>query len=355
MSTPWRSVRNTIHIIGILGLVGCSSASPTIRKGMHRGEAFYVRESRAPVEIAQSNVYFTVRFGAWSRGGENRFSFADLENRNPHPMCARLEFDSLGYKVATRMSFDDHGNGHDILLKPGELLSQALEIVFYESHTGSRDWPRPFQAMAWPPAADGTCSWHRFAASLKQPSPPAPDDDDDDAEEEEEEEDDDDLPDEPTRPPVRPEQEVHRFHYGANGQLRLPKPIAFELSSLVLTPESAASLDYVASYLRQHPHVTLLRIEGHFDDAATTRPVLEVTQDRAVVVARALVARGIDCKRLLAVGFGASKPVVPNDTPAHRARNRRIELVNAALGGKPIGGMPVDGGGSPGRQACRTP
>jgi OOP family OmpA-OmpF porin len=84
--------------------------------------------------------------------------------------------------------------------------------------------------------------------------------------------------------------------------------------------------------------VSLLRIEGHADDQA-------LSELRAVTVGRWLVAHGVDCKRLLAVGFGATKPFDDASTPEGKARNTRIELHNAALRGRPIGGASLEGGG----------
>ena len=66
-----------------------------------------------------------------------------------------------------------------------------------------------------------------------------------------------------------------------------------------------------------------------------------------------MVAVGIKCDRLIPVGFGSAKPIVPNDTPDHKAQNRRIAFVNAALRGRAIGGMPVDGGGKVAGDPCR--
>ena len=54
---------------------------------------------------------------------------------------------------------------------------------------------------------------------------------------------------------------------------------------------------------------------------------------------------GVDCKRLIAVGFGSAKPVADNSTPEGKAQNRRVSFFNAALRGRLIGGMPADGGG----------
>jgi OOP family OmpA-OmpF porin len=65
------------------------------------------------------------------------------------------------------------------------------------------------------------------------------------------------------------------------------------------------------------------------------------------------VALGVDCKRLLPVGFGSGKPLSDNPTPEGKAQNRRVTFINAALEGKPIGGMPVDGGGTAAGNPCK--
>jgi len=49
---------------------------------------------------------------------------------------------------------------------------------------------------------------------------------------------------------------------------------------------------------------------------------------RAALIASYLSGRvGIDPRRLQAVGYGSYRPLVPNDTPGHRAINRRVDLV----------------------------
>ena len=49
---------------------------------------------------------------------------------------------------------------------------------------------------------------------------------------------------------------------------------------------------------------------------------------RAAVVASCLEQDGgFDPLKLQAVAFGPNQPMVPNDTPEHRALNRRVEIV----------------------------
>ncbi|MCL4228503.1 MAG: OmpA family protein [Myxococcales bacterium] len=125
-------------------------------------------------------------------------------------------------------------------------------------------------------------------------------------------------------------------------RLILPGPIVFATGGATLDQEaSAAALWFLHDYLLARPQVTLLRIEGHGDQAGDD--ALMLTGERALQVGLWLVDRGVACDRLMAAAFGDTKPVTSADTPEGRARNRRIEAVDAQLRGKAIGGMPVDG------------
>jgi chemotaxis protein MotB len=52
----------------------------------------------------------------------------------------------------------------------------------------------------------------------------------------------------------------------------------------------------------------------------------ELSTERAVEVVRFLVAQGVRPELLSAAGYGEFDPVAPNDDPAGRTRNRRIEI-----------------------------
>ncbi len=144
---------------------------------------------------------------------------------------------------------------------------------------------------------------------------------------------------EPTSEPAADQPAASGPAYRLDGdRLELPGPIVFQAGSDALDPASDPALEHARGYLAAKDAITTLRIEGHADDQA-------LSERRAVAVARWLVAHGTDCKRLLAVGFGPSKPVADASTPEGKAQNTRVELRNAALLGRPIGGMPQDGGG----------
>jgi OmpA-OmpF porin, OOP family len=134
-----------------------------------------------------------------------------------------------------------------------------------------------------------------------------------------------------------PAQELRRDGHA----MVLPQALAFTPGSPDLQPQSEPGLELIRAYLAKQPAITLLRIEGHVTDAANEQARLVLSLKRSLTVALWLVEHGVECKRLIPVGFGSSKP----RHPPGDARNERIEFVNAALRGRPIGGMPVDGGG----------
>ncbi len=73
-------------------------------------------------------------------------------------------------------------------------------------------------------------------------------------------------------------------------------------------------------------------VAGHTDNVPIHtrrfRSNWELSSARAVTVAEALLKnQKIDPKRVLVEGHADADPLVPNDTPGHRAKNRRVELV----------------------------
>ena len=128
-------------------------------------------------------------------------------------------------------------------------------------------------------------------------------------------------------------------------EVKTTKPVLFETGSARLKPESIAALEIIKQYLADKTYISQLRVECHTDNSGDANINQALTEKRAMVVCRKLMEMGVDCKRLIAVGFGDTKHVADNSTPAGRAENLRVSFVNVSLRGKVIGGMPIDGGG----------
>jgi outer membrane protein OmpA-like peptidoglycan-associated protein len=145
-----------------------------------------------------------------------------------------------------------------------------------------------------------------------------------------------------------------RFELVSN-ELKLPAPVAFETNSGKLKADSDPVLEHVKAYLEARPYISLLRVEVHTDAMGDESANQRLSEERVVTVVEALVKKGITCDRLLGVAFGGSKPVAGNDTLEGREMNRRTIFANASLKGRPIGGMPVDGGGKVVATSCTKP
>jgi chemotaxis protein MotB len=73
-------------------------------------------------------------------------------------------------------------------------------------------------------------------------------------------------------------------------------------------------------------------VEGHTDDQplgarSRFKSNWELSVARAFSVIQSLTQNGVDPQHLSARGYGAYRPRAPNDSPDHRAENRRIEII----------------------------
>jgi OOP family OmpA-OmpF porin len=106
----------------------------------------------------------------------------------------------------------------------------------------------------------------------------------------------------------------------------IEEKVFFEVNKAVIKPESYGLLDDVAGILIAHPELTKIRIEGHTDSDGSDASNMDLSQRRAEAVVAYLVDKEVERERLDAVGFGESKPLVPNSNNTNKAKNRRVEL-----------------------------
>lgn len=149
---------------------------------------------------------------------------------------------------------------------------------------------------------------------------------------------------EPAPPPEEPK---------AGEQIVLPEQIEFEFDDAKIkqTPKTLETLQKLADLMQKNPKITKLRIEGHTDNVGSARHNEKLSRARAQAVAKWLAQHDVEEGRLVTAGFGAKKPLVPNDSEAHRATNRRTEYYVEELDGKKVDGAEVastSSGTSPG-------
>ena len=103
--------------------------------------------------------------------------------------------------------------------------------------------------------------------------------------------------------------------------------ITFDVNKADVKPESFGTLKSIADVLKENGPVRV-KIIGHTDSDGDDAKNLELSQRRAQSVKNELVSKfGIDASRIETEGAGETTPVAPNDTPANKALNRRVEFV----------------------------
>lgn len=101
--------------------------------------------------------------------------------------------------------------------------------------------------------------------------------------------------------------------------------IFFAPASARLNSDSTYVLDQLYDIVSRCPGM-VVEIGGHTDSDGSDATNQQLSERRAAAVETYLVSKGIPAGRLVVKGYGESQPFVPNDSAAHKARNRRIEF-----------------------------
>lgn len=112
----------------------------------------------------------------------------------------------------------------------------------------------------------------------------------------------------------------------------LPEKVLFPTGEATILPSAEPFLNKVGELLAGMPN--MIKIEGHTDN----RPISnfrypsnwELSSARASSVIRYLIqTHRLDSDRFIAVGYGETRPIVPNDSPENWQKNRRVEILVA--------------------------
>lgn len=102
--------------------------------------------------------------------------------------------------------------------------------------------------------------------------------------------------------------------------------VLFDFNKAVLKPFSIKELKKLLKMLKGNPKMQI-RVSGHTDSVGSEQDNLDLSLQRAKAVVTYLTTKGgIEATRLVAKGFGETKPVTSNSTEPGRALNRRVEF-----------------------------
>ena len=120
--------------------------------------------------------------------------------------------------------------------------------------------------------------------------------------------------------------EARVFREGNNIILRLVG-LSFDSGAAQIKPENFELLAKVEKAIDVFPRSELI-IEGHTDSYGGDELNQKLSQARAEAVQQYMInAMRIPTYRLIATGYGETRPVASNETASGRARNRRIDIV----------------------------
>ena len=118
---------------------------------------------------------------------------------------------------------------------------------------------------------------------------------------------------------------------GSGAAIILASDVTFKAGQADLSKQAMITLDRVAIALKSTPGVQRIRVEGHTDSDPIRKSGWSsneaLSQARAENVRKYLVKKGLDRSIVTEIGYGAARPVFPNDTAANKASNRRVEIV----------------------------
>jgi len=101
--------------------------------------------------------------------------------------------------------------------------------------------------------------------------------------------------------------------------------INFESSQSKLTENMKKNIQKISIILKNYSNIKI-KILGYTDNVGAEYLNLKLSKDRVTNVKKFLIEEGINSKRLVVKGYGSKRPLVPNNSPENRKKNRRVEF-----------------------------
>ena len=117
--------------------------------------------------------------------------------------------------------------------------------------------------------------------------------------------------------------EIQRIGEGI--KITFDSGILFDIDKSDLRPVSETNLAKLAKILNKYPETNIL-IEGHTDDTGSDDYNMALSKNRAQSVSLYLATIEVASARFSIAGYGEKQPIVTNDSPEGRQKNRRVDI-----------------------------
>jgi chemotaxis protein MotB len=112
----------------------------------------------------------------------------------------------------------------------------------------------------------------------------------------------------------------------------LAEQLLFKSGSIQVDQKGVNALKQLAGAIKSNPDINIM-VEGHTDNVQFSRKVQYMSDNwdlsvlRATSIVRILTEGGVTATSITASGKGESNPLVANDSPENKAKNRRTEII----------------------------
>lgn len=109
------------------------------------------------------------------------------------------------------------------------------------------------------------------------------------------------------------------------GEILVTNNILFDFAKSLLRNEAYTELDKIVRMMRANPSMKI-ELSAHTDEIGNVKRNQDLSDDRAFAAKQYLLSKNIETDRIIAKGFGKSKPIASNKTEEGRQKNRRVEF-----------------------------
>ncbi|MFH1469190.1 MAG: OmpA family protein [Pseudomonadota bacterium] len=110
-------------------------------------------------------------------------------------------------------------------------------------------------------------------------------------------------------------------------RIEILEKIQFDNNKSKVKKVSFELLDEIAKVLLDNPDIRAVEVAGHTDNTGSEAANMSLSQARAEAVMLYLAQHGVDPNRLVAKGYGPTRPLADNSTDEGKATNRRVEFI----------------------------